>query len=253
MKSKLLLLAFLAVCSIPVLGQDIITSLLKDSSRTPINKWYRMSATELIFSGGEVKSGGMTLDNVVRFSAFFHVGAQSHYNFNNTFGIYTGLGLRNIGLINRIHINDALGDMTLKQRAYSIGVPLALKIGNMKKGAFLALGGEAEFMFAYKEKLLYNDQKIKNYETIGHWFAGDYINTFNPSLFADIRFKSGSYIRFKYYMNDFLKSRDRLLLPPTTTTYVHYNPESSKMFYIAIGTSFRERLKKKHHANKTEV
>ena len=73
-----------------------------------------------------MKSGGQTLDNVVRFTAFFHFQEQFHYNFNKTFGLFTGFGVRNIGFINKIPVENA-GFATMKQRSYSFGVPLALK------------------------------------------------------------------------------------------------------------------------------
>src|SRR3954469_7046220 len=214
MKAKSILLIITLACTQAQAQKkdelkEKLRSYTNDTSR--IGNWYTMSASELIFSGGEVKSGGKTLDNVIRFSAFLHFQQQFHYNFNNTFGLYTGFGLRNVGFINRINISDSLGDVTVKQRSYSLGVPLALKIGNMKKGVFLALGAEAELMFAYKQKILYNDQKYK----YDKWFS-DKVNIINPSVFADIRFKQGSYIRVKYYLLDFLKDQDMSFIAPTT-------------------------------------
>src|SRR4051812_12426452 len=75
-----------------------------------IRNWYSMTASEIIFSGGEVKTGGKTLDNVPRFTVFFHFQKQYHYNFSNALGIYTGFGVRNVGFINRLPINDSMGE-----------------------------------------------------------------------------------------------------------------------------------------------
>src|SRR4051812_37575734 len=132
MKTKAILFAIIAMGIVRAEAQktnplnDMIQTYTIDTSR--IGNWYTMSASEIIFSGGEVKSGGRALDNVVRFSMFFHFQQQFHYNFNNTFGMFTGFGLRNIGFINKVPV-DATTDATVKQRSYSFGVPLALKIG----------------------------------------------------------------------------------------------------------------------------
>ncbi len=212
----------------------------------PVHQWYPMSTSELIFSWGEVKSNGQTLDNIVRFTCFFHFQQQFHYNFSNGFGLYTGFGVRNVGFINEVPV-DAYSTATVKQRSYSLGIPLALKLGNLPKGTFLALGAEVEWMFAYKQKVLYNDQKIKDTD----WFSNE-VNPINPSLFADIRFAGGAYIRFKYYLLDFLKDKNMDFIPPDylTNTPVYYRPESSKLMYVAIGLSFYQW---KHHAHKTRT
>jgi hypothetical protein len=256
MKTKLTLFAFILIGLTHANAQNTLMDQYLGRDTLKIRNWYSMTASEIIFSYGEVKSftGPATtetykLNNIVRFTCFFHIQEQFHYNFNNHFGLYTGIGIRNVGLINDIYISDSLSSVTVKQRSYSLGIPLALKIGNMKQGAFLALGAEAELMFAYKEKILYNDQKTKFYD----WFS-DNVNLINPSLFADIRFSGGSYVRFKYYMMDFLKDKDMSFQVPTTKTDVYYRPESSTMMYIAIGSSFRNRPHHKHHtSSKTDV
>lgn len=256
MKLKLSFITIMMLGFFSAKAQNTIMDRYLGRDTLLIRNWYSMSASEIIFSWGEVKSykaPGSTetvaLDNIVRFTCFFHFQQQFHYNFNNHFGLFTGFGVRNVGLINKINISDSLGDVTVKQRSYSLGVPIALKFGNMKKGTFLALGAEAELMFAYKKKILYNDQKDKYTD----WFSDD-VNLFNPSLFADIRFNGGSYIRFKYYLVDFLKDKEmRFSIPTTSITNFYYKPESSQMMYIAIGTSFRNRTHNKKHSTKTDV
>lgn len=204
------------------------------------NKAYAMGASELIFSSCDVKDGDMKIDPVVRFTAFFHLQQQVHYDFTRNFGMYWGLGVRNIGFINKL--NDSI---KVKQRSYSVGIPLALKIGNMKNKTWLAVGGEAEIMFAYKQKVFFAGEKFKNHE----WFS-DKVNLFNPSVFADIHFKNGSYIRFKYYLMDFLKEDKqdiRLFGVPFA-----YSLESSKLFYVAIGTAIKNKDARKLNKRKNK-
>lgn len=196
-------------------------------------KTYWKSASEFIFSFGNVDAnseGDSVLDvsPVVRFSGFFHLQEQFHIDFSEHFGIYTGMGVRNIGMINKV--NDSI---KVKQRSYSVGIPIAIKIGNMRKGAYVAIGGEAELMFHYKQKVFYDDQKKKNNE----WFS-DKVNILNPSGFAEIVTGKGSYLRFKYYFLDFLVD-DKQDIKLYNGFKVEYVPEKSQLFSISIGATFK--------------
>jgi len=213
---------------------------------TAPKKRYWLSASEFIFSGGSVKATGGPLNTeidvnpIVRFTCFFHFQAQLHYDFNKTFGMYTGLGLRNVGMIN--DLNDSI---KAKQRAYSLGIPIALKIGSLPDKYNIAIGGEVELFFHYKQKVFYDDEKFKKTE----WFS-DKVNLVNPSVFFDIHSGRGAYLRFKYYLLDFLvenKQDIKIYGNP-----YEYRPSSSKMFYVSIGTTlkaFTSRSSKKAQEN----
>ncbi len=217
----------------------------KNPNPDPVHNWYGMSAYEFIFTKGEVTSNGQTLDNSLRFIPFFNIQSQRHINFSKHTGLYTGFGIRNVGFTNSIALPD--GDaVTLKQRAYSAGIPLALKLGGMERGNYIALGAEAECMFNYKRKIVHGSNTTK---TSG-WFPGD-VNLFNPSVFADIRFHNGTFFRFRYYLLDFLKNREDSFYLNDNGTFVSYHPEKSVLFYFAIGTAFK--IKKKHHLTLNDV
>lgn len=211
-----------------------------------IKKWYSVSASEIIFSAGDLSVDSLSVDNVVRFSAFFHAQQQAHFNFSKHLGIYTGFGVRNVGFIHRFKVGEE--DLKIKQRSYAAGIPLAIKIGNMEKGVYVALGGEAELMFNYKQKIFYDGEKSKKSE----WFS-DKVNLFNPSAFAEIRFKKGSYIRFKYYMQNFLTNKENKFIIPGTSNEEILKAGENKLFYIAIGSALKMRDKKKRKATKNEV
>jgi hypothetical protein len=108
---------------------------------------------------------------------------------------------------------------------YTVGIPAAFKVGNMK-GTNLAVGAEAEFAIAYKQKLFVNDEKSKTNE----WFS-DRTNIFLPSAFAEIRTKQGGYIKFKYYLTDFLVEDKQKV----NVTNVNYRPNKSQLFYVSFG------------------
>jgi len=210
-----------------------------------------MNASEIIFSGGKLQTSQAFADltplkspeNVVRFSAFFHFQQQMHFNFNKNLGIYTGLGIRNVGFINTF--SGLEKKIRVKQRSYSLGVPLAIKAGDLN-GYYFAAGAEAELMFAYKRKVFYDGDKSKKTQ----WFSDD-INLFNPSVFAEVHFKKGSYVRAKYYLMDFLKNKTESFVLHDDGRMVSYKVESSKLFYISIGTSIKAKKMKARNTSST--
>jgi hypothetical protein len=199
----------------------------------PAKKMYWLSASEFIFSGGSVAGKGgpdtteLNVNPIVRFTCFFHLQEQFHIDFNEHIGMYTGLGIRNVGMIN--DLNDTI---KVKQRAYSLGVPIALKLGSLPDHFNIALGAELELFFHYKQKVFYDDEKFKKTE----WFSNK-VNIVNPSVFLDIHSGKGVYVRFKYYLIDFLVE-DKQDIKIYGNPYP-YKPESSKMFYVSIGTTIK--------------
>ena len=193
--------------------------------------FYYKTASEVIFSGGQLAIEGVDVNPIVRFSAFFHFQEQMHYDFGNSMGIFTGIGLRNIGFINQ------LGDsLRLKQRVYSLGIPLALKIGNLKSGNFIVLGGEAELFFNYKQKTFLNGRQNK-IDKFNEWFSSR-TNLFNPSAFVEFHFNKNKYFRLKYYLNDFLVTDKQTVKASKEGMYQKFTPEQSMLFSISIGTTF---------------
>lgn len=214
---KLLFLAAFAAFTTHSIAQDTLTLA---NYTTPLKKGYWLSASEIIFSWGNAEAPGLDPSPVVRFSAFFHLGQQFHYDFSKNAGFYTGFSVRNIGMIN--DLNDSV---RIKQRVYTAGIPVAFKFGNMQ-GTNIALGAEAEFAFAYKQKVFENEEKSKSSE----WFS-DKTNIFLPSAFAEIRSKHGGYIRFKYYLTDFLQENNQKTNVPNLT----YRPTKSQLFAVSFG------------------
>ncbi|MBS1764760.1 MAG: hypothetical protein JSS90_07340 [Bacteroidetes bacterium] len=237
------------ILTMAVSGSLCAQGVVPELKTTPVKKWYMMNSGELIFSAGELKISNAKVDisnsisplsnpnNVVRFSVFFHTAQEVHYNFSNAFGFYIGVAIRNVGFINHFKIEDK--EMKLKQRSYALGIPVALKVGNMQ-GYYLNLGVEPEMMFAYKRKVIYDGEKSKKSE----WFSDD-VNLFNPSVFAQINFKGGFYLRAKYYLNDFLADDMEAYTLPGKNISVDYKVDKSTLFYISIGNTIKSRKAKK--------
>jgi hypothetical protein len=207
----------------------LCAQLFAQNATTKKNKAYTASVSELIFSWGSVEAKPLNPQAVLRFSTFLHLGQQIHVDFSDHVGFYSGLSLRNVGMINKL--NDTV---RIKQRVYTLGIPVALKFGNMN-GTNMAVGAEAEFAINYKQKVFVNDEKSKS----NVWFS-DRTNIFLPSAFAEIKFKQGTYLKFKYYLTDFLSEGKQT----TNVPNLAYNPTSSQMMYIAIGMSVNNKKMK---------
>lgn len=187
---------------------------------------YPANQTDLIFSLAQMNNTAISTKPVLRFSGFLNYEMQIHFDFGKTTGLYTGLGIKNIGIIN--HLDSV--DINFKQRAYALSIPLALKIGSMKNQSYVAFGGEIDVMTHYKEKLMLEDTKIKR----GEWFS-DKVNLLNPAFFLQFKFLKTQIVTFKYFLNDFLRYQPGSLTLPDGTIVSDYG-RSSKLFYISWGT-----------------
>ncbi|MDI1324320.1 MAG: hypothetical protein PSV36_16330 [Algoriphagus sp.] len=214
---KLLLLTFFGFFGLQVMAQE---------AGTKTKEMYTVSATETILSWGNVEATGLETANIARFTPFINFGQQLHVDFSEKSGFYTGLTVRNVGIIT--DLNDSV---RLKQRVYTLGIPVALKAGDMA-GNLFAAGFEAEFAINYKQKVFVNDEKSKS----NIWFS-DRTNIFLPSVFAEVKSKYGNYIRFKYYLTDFLQEGNQKV----NVEGVDFNPTKSTMMYVSVGYMIRNR------------
>ncbi len=180
---------------------------------TRAQKIYHSSGWEFIFAGADVGFNGTDVKNKVRFTLFFHT--QQHMNIDLTrhIGLFTGVGIRNIGfIVNDLYQNVGFPDVGITdpnwnkstkiiRRSYSLGFPLAFKLGDMEKDFFMFAGGEYEWMFHYRQRMFLED----NETSYGEWFSKR-VNPWVPSLFAGIQFPVGIRLVVKYYMSDFLNT-----------------------------------------------
>jgi len=201
------------------------------------NDNYFAAGGDMIFSSGPLESDTTDTSPVLRWSPFFNVQGQLHFGFSEHVGFYTGLGVRNVGLISHVTSTFLVGgiptqeEITVKERSYSLGLPLALKFGNIPNETYFAAGGEAELMFSYKRKIMDDGNKVKN----SGWF-NDNVNIFNPSVFGEMHFHGGQYIRFKYYLMDFLNYQGINLVDDSQNQkYVADYGSGSPLFYVSVG------------------
>jgi hypothetical protein len=210
----------------------LLLSLVIYKSYGQEEKHYHTTTSEFIFSYNNVTNpAGQQFTPGVRFSGFFNDQEQFHFNFGAHTGMFTGVGIANVGMI-----TYPIPGVELKQRVYSLGVPVALKLGNMSKRRYLALGAEAEYFFNYKIKTFIDGHKTKS----NTWFPNQ-VNPFNPSVFLEYKFPLFLYIRLKYYLLDFLTSEAEMKL--NNGEVIPGYSQASKLFYLSFGYNFENKSK----------
>jgi hypothetical protein len=183
-------------------------------------KIYDVTTWEMIFSSGIVQftdvftaqypNAELTKTDV-RYTVFFHLGEYWNFDFGNHVGLYTGLGIRNIGLISDERLPDFVGskkliDYKIIRRLYTAGIPLAFKVGSFSEKLFVFAGGEYELALNYKEKYWTGTQTRTGSKTKGNSWFGDQTPELVPSVFAGVQLPGGVNIKFKYYLDDFLNN-----------------------------------------------
>lgn len=188
-------------------------------------KPYITNGTDFIFSYGlATDSAGNDVQSNVRFSMWYNFEKTLNIDFSKSVGFIAGLGLQNIGMITKP--NDSI---TIKQRVYSVGLPIGFRFGNLEKRQFITIGAEGELMLDYKEKVFIENEKVRKH----HEFWSNNTNLLNPSVFLKYQ-KKGFYICAKYYLMDFLKPSD---IHISDASYIPSYPKTSQLFLISIGFS----------------
>lgn len=215
-------------------------------------KTYSVTNGEMIFSFSTIEltddflaqyPGAEVTKTNLRYTVFFHLGQYWHIDFTNNLGMLTGIGVRNIGLISDEKIPESVGsdimvDHKIIRRVYTVGVPLAIKLGSFKDHVYFFGGGEYELAFHYKQKYWKSHSRSGSKTKENQWFASQ-TPTFLPSVFGGVQFPGGINIKFKYYLTDFLNntysraSTDGNFEVGDLTRY-----KTSQVFYISLSWQF---------------
>jgi len=214
-----------------------------------VDKFYTSVGGEYVFSF--VNTNTDIESTNLRFSPWFHVQMHWHYDFSQHMGAYVGLGSRNLGYTttptsNNIYLegftvyNEKTKEFeldehydksdeitTVKRRAYTVGIPIGIKIGNMARDRFVFFGGEIEFPFHYKNKAWVNNKKK---EREGWWFS-EQTNPYLLSTFVGLQFPGGVNLKFKWYFTNFMNENYKI----PKTDIKPYEDVKSQIFYFSVG------------------
>jgi hypothetical protein len=195
-------------------------------------QFSKENSGEFIFAFSQVEKNAIEIPTKMRFTLFFHLGQNLHYDLTNNLGFFTGYGIRNIGIVTKE------SDILFKRRTYSLGVPLAIKMGSFKNHVYFYTGGEYELFFHYKQKLYVGGNKSKQ----SSWFSNR-TKRFAPSFFAGIQFPGGINLKFKYYPENFLNTSFKGYDFGVPVDYADFN--KTQLFYIAVSFNFKSKDFKK--------
>jgi len=227
----------------------ILLSIISLESNAQVNI-YRSNGGEIIFSGADVRFNDVDVNTNVRFTLFFHTQQLLNVDLTSKIGLYTGVAIRNIGLITEdLYQNLGFSNIDnthpnwnkstkIKRRSYSLGFPLAFKLGTLDKNYFIYAGGEYEWMFHYKQKQFLDNNKTKFKE-----WGSDRVNSWVPSLFAGVQFPGGFNLKVKYYMNDFLNTDFTGVDFGQEVDYSNF--QSTGIWYISLAVMLNKKQLKK--------
>ncbi|GAB2780028.1 hypothetical protein GCM10027275_24450 [Rhabdobacter roseus] len=221
MKKSIATVIVLFIVQVVSLAQDA------DSTRTTYSRtadsrkvYFTNGGNGGILSFASVKQNGDNVRSIPRYTLFFNIGTNAHYDASEHFGTFVGLNLTNIGMITR------QGSVKLKQRVYTLGVPVGIKVGNLN-GFYVYAGAEAALPINYKEKLFIDNKKQDKFN---EWFS-DRSSKFMPALFLGFQTKENFTIKFQYYVTDFLNADFE------TNGVKPYDGIESKIFFVTLGYS----------------
>jgi hypothetical protein len=168
-----------------------------------------------------------------RFTGFFHIGTNLNYDLTKNFGIFTGVNIKNIGFIEKYNSPDS----TVKRRVYTFGVPLGIKLGNLKGGSFLLAGGGVDFPFNYREKgFVDRGHKTK----FNEWFSSR-TPAAMPYFFIGAYLRPIMSIKLQYYPTNFMN--DNYTETVGNTTVAPYKDYNVKLVMLTIGFDINYRPK----------
>lgn len=181
-----------------------------------------------------------------RFSYFWNTGFNLNYDFSKNIGIFTGLGIKNLGFITKVKPTDS----TIKRRVYNLGLPIGLKIGNLKKKTYAFIGGGVDLPFNYREKGFINRGKK---EKFNEWFS-DRNAAYMPYAFVGVSTKPGIYLKVQYYPGNFMNPdfTETTVVNGVTTVSKPYAVYDIQLLMFSLGFDIRYgnkmKIKPKEHA-----
>lgn len=192
----------------------------QDNSRS-----YFTSGTEFIFSFASIDNDGLEGNNIMRFTGFLHLQGMYNYDFGKAAGLFAGLAIRNVGLIEDFPETG----IRKKYRTYNLGIPVGLKLGSMG-GTHLYAGYEIEFPTNYKEKTFLNERKEDKFNV---WFTSRVPSLYH-TLLVGVQFKYGFNLKFKYYLTNFFNQSYTEINSETGENIYPYADKDARIFYFSL-------------------
>jgi hypothetical protein len=142
--------------------------------------------------------------NGVRFSWFFNISQTYKHNFGKNVQLSTGVSLKNLGTSNTyIATTNTIRSI---ERYYTIGIPVALRFGDIAKRKWFGLDGGLDLPINRKFKTwVVGDKRATKVKTkiADTWDRYNY-NPIAPYVGASFCFNRIG-VKYSYYLNPFMK------------------------------------------------
>ena len=202
----------------------IIILFLQSSALNAQDKFYTSTGFEMLFSWANIKEDGIQNPSVLRWAPVFNLQTFFNYDVSQKFGVFSGIGVRNVGFI--YDVDDAT---RRKARTYNMGIPFGIKIGDVDK-FFIYTGYELELAFNYRERNYISNQK----SVFNEWFS-DRVPLLNNSILVGVQFPKGLNLKFKYYITNFYNTDYVEIDQETAEPIKPYENLDVNVFFISIG------------------
>jgi hypothetical protein len=197
-------------------------------------KVYGVLENKTLFQIGLISdSAGHKQSSSLRFAPFANFTLEMHKDFDSTFGIYTGIGFKNVGFTYKP--NDSINSK-VKSRAYSLCIPIGLKYGNIADDKYLYISAELLIQLDYKEKAFSNDGDKSKRKGL---YKSNPINTFNYCATIGYNYK-GFTIGAEYTLGNFYDPNYRFQPDKANAKYTIAGPSKSNILTFFFG--FRSNL-----------
>ena len=187
------------------------------------DNFYTTTGLEMIFSWADIQQDGVSQPSILRWAPVFNIQTFFNYDLSNKFGLFSGVGVRNVGFI-----YDESPSVRKKYRTYNLAIPVGIKIGKLDK-AFIYAGYELEIPFNYKEKTFVNEQKSK----YSVWFSDRVPNIYN-SVLLGVQLPKGLNLKFKYYITEFFNSSFKEVDQDTGDITEPYADLHVNVFFVSL-------------------
>jgi len=191
--------------------------------------YYTKGGNAGMLSFAQITRNGQEVSSIPRYTMFFNVGTNANYDLGRNLGVFAGMNLTNIGMITEEKVVGVVRTdvFKTKQRVYALGVPVGIKIGDLRR-FYIYGGAEVAIPLNYKEKTFINNEKVDKYN---EWFSNR-TNALMPAVFAGFQTRSGFGLKVQYYTQNFLnpnfqESGDK-----------PYANTDSRIFFVTLGYNF---------------
>ncbi len=210
----------------------------EDPERPDARTFYLTNGSEWMFTFPvlRITSDSVPPDQggIVRFAPLLNPKVFIQWDLGAHVGFFSGIGIRNLGFIYDVPRSNE----RFKYRAYTVGVPLGIKLGRMHEALVFA-GCEVEVPFNYKEKRFANERKEDKFNV---WFSNRTAPYFQNFMLG-VQTGFALDIVLRYYVTNFHNTAYREVVDGVERR--PYEGLNANLFCVSVGWGMHAGRKRK--------